>query len=162
MVYWIYYRNKRLRLDILLLVLFCSMGAAAQTEDITRSNDQPLSLQSTNEGDSNSGGEYIGKVYDVLDENPHFPEGNGALLHWLSQKIHYPSGCACVQGRVVISFFVEPDGSLSEIELVREVDPTLDEEALRVVKAMPKWIPAKQNNKPIRAKMTMPIEFRLE
>ena len=63
---------------------------------------------------------------------------------------------------MVISFFVEPDGSLSDIEVVRKVDPLLDEEALRVVKAMPKWIPAKQNNTPIRAKMTMPIEFRLE
>ena len=154
--------HSKIRLGILLLVLFCSMGAAGQTVDITRSNDQPMSLQSTNEGDSISGGEYAGKVYDALVENPHFHGGNGALLQWLSENIRYPSRCACVQGRVVISFFVEPDGSLSDIELVRKVDPMLDKEALRVVKAMPKWIPAKQNNTPIRAKMTMPIEFRLE
>jgi TonB family protein len=63
---------------------------------------------------------------------------------------------------VVVSFFVEPDGSLSDIELVRKVAPELDEEVLRVVKAMPKWIPASQNNKPIRAKFTMPITFRSE
>lgn len=63
---------------------------------------------------------------------------------------------------MVISFFVEPDGSLSDIEIVRKVNPELDEEALRVVKAMPKWFPAKQNSTPIRAKMTMPIEFRLQ
>ena len=151
-----------LRLGILLLVLFCSMGAAAQTKDVIRSNDQPKSLQSSNEGDSISRGKNVGKVYDALVENPHFPGGNGALLHWLSENIHYPSGCACVQGRVVISFFVEPDGSLSDIEIVRKVNPELDEEALRVVKAMPKWFPAKQNNTPIRAKMTMPIEFRLQ
>jgi protein TonB len=138
------------------------MGLAAQTEDVIRSNDQPVSLQSSNDEDSISGGEYVGKVYDSLVENPHFPGGHGALLHWLSENIHYPSGCACVQGRVVISFFVEPDGSISDIELLRKVDPLLDEEALRVVKAMPKWIPSKQNNIPKRAKMTMPIEFRLE
>ncbi|MBR3090026.1 MAG: TonB family protein, partial [Prevotella sp.] len=64
--------------------------------------------------------------------------------------------------RVVVSFFVEPDGSLSDIELVRKVAPELDEEVLRVVKAMPKWIPASQNNTPIRAKFTMPITFRSE
>ena len=154
--------HSTLRLGILLLVLFCSMRLAALTKDVIRSNDQPKSFQSSNEEDSISGGEYVDKVYDALVENPHFHGGNGALLKWLSENIRYPSGCACVQGRVVISFYVEPDGSLSDIEVVRKVDPELDEEALRVVKAMPKWIPAKQNNKPIRAKMTMPIEFRLQ
>lgn len=153
--------HSTLRLGISLLILFCSMVATAQTEDVIRSNDQPKSLQSSNERDSISGGKDVDKVYDALVENPHFPGGNDALLHWLSENIHYPSGCACVQARVVISFFVEPDGSLSDIKLLRKVDPLLDEEALRVVKAMPKWIPAKQNNKPIRAKMTLPIEFRL-
>ena len=59
-------------------------------------------------------------------------------------------------------FFCRTRGPISDIELLRKVDPLLDEEALRVVKAMPKWIPSKQNNIPIRAKMTMPIEFRLE
>ena len=85
------------------------MGLAAQTEDVIRNSDQPKSFQSSNDGDSISGGEYVGKIYEALVENPHFPGGNGALLHWLSENIHYPSGCACVQGRVVISFFVEPE-----------------------------------------------------
>ena len=154
--------HSTLRHGILFLVLFCSMGLAAQTEDVIRNIDQPNFFQSSNDGDSISGGEYVGKIYEALVENPHFPGGNGALLHWLSENIHYPPVCENIQGRVVISFFVEPDGSLSDIELVRKVDPMLDEEALRVVKAMPKWIPSKQNNIPIRAKMTMPIEFRSE
>ena len=155
-------RHSTLRQSLLLLVWLCSLGVAAQSNKTTQSNEQPVSLQSSNESDSIMGGEYVGKIYDALVENPHFPGGNGALLHWLSENIHYPSGCACVQGRVVISFFVEPDGSISDIELLRKVDPLLDEEALRVVKAMPKWIPSKQNNIPIRAKMTMNIEFRSE
>ena len=155
-------RHSTLRQSLLLLVWPCSLGVAAQSNKTTQSNEQPVSLQSSNESDSITGGEYVGKIYDALVENPHFPGGKGALLHWLSENIHYPSGCACVQGRVVISFFVEPDGSISDIELLRKVDPLLDEEALRVVKAMPKWIPSTQNNIPIRAKMTMPIEFRLE
>ena len=138
------------------------MGVLAQTSKAAQNNGLPVSLPSTNKGDTITEREFTGKVYDVVDEHPHFPGGNGALLDWLSKNIHYTSGCASIQGRVVVSFFVEPDGSLSDIELVRKVAPELDEEVLRVVKAMPKWIPASQNNKPIRAKFTMPITFRSE
>lgn len=154
--------HTTLRLGILLLVMTCSMSVIAQTSKTAQNNDQPVSLPSTNEGDTIMEREFTGKVYDVVDENPCFPGGNGAMLDWLSKNIHYTSGCASIQGRVVVSFFVEPDGSLSDIELVRKVAPELDEEVLRVVKAMPKWIPASQNNKPIRAKFTMPITFRSE
>ena len=150
------------RLSILLLALTCSMGVTAQTSKAAQNNGLPVSLPSTNKGDTITEREFTDKVYDVVDEHPHFPGGNGALLDWLSKNIHYTSGCASIQGRVVVSFFVEPDGSLSDIELVRKVAPKLDEEVLRVVKAMPKWIPASQNNKPIRAKFTMPITFRSE
>ena len=150
------------RLSILLLALTCSMGVTAQTSKAAQNNGLPVSLPSTNKGDTITEREFTSKVYDVVDEHPHFPGGNGALLDWLSKNIHYTSGCASIQGRVVVSFFVEPDGSLSDIELVRKVAPELDEEVLRVVKAMPKWIPASQNNKPIRAKFTMPITFRSE
>ena len=154
--------HTTLRLGILLLVMTCSMSVIAQTSKTAQNNDQPVALPSMNEGDTITEREFTGKVYDVVDEHPHFPGGNGALLDWLSKNIHYTSGCASIQGRVVVSFFVEPDGSLSDIELVRKVDPVLDEEVLRVVKAMPKWIPASHNNKPIRAKFTMPITFRSE
>jgi protein TonB len=138
------------------------MGVTAQTSKTAQNNGLPVSLPSTNKGDTITEKEFTDKVYDVVDEHPHFPGGNGALLDWLSNNIHYTSGCSSIQGRVVVSFFVEPDGSLSDIELVRKVAPELDEEVLRVVKAMPKWIPASQNNKPIRAKFTMPITFRSE
>ena len=154
--------HTTLRLGILLLVLTCFMGVTAQTSKTAQNNGLPVSLPSTNKGDTITEREFTDKVYDVVDEHPYFPGGNGALLDWLSKNIHYTSGCASIQGRVVVSFFVEPDGSLSDIELVRKVAPELDEEVLRVVKAMPKWIPASQNNKPIRAKFTMPITFRSE
>ena len=150
------------RLSILLLALTCSMGVTAQTSKAAQNNGLPVSLPSTNKGDTITEREFTSKVYDVVDEHPHFPGGNGALLDWLSKNIHYTSGCASFQGQVVVSFFVEPDGSLSDIELVRKVAPELDEEVLRVVKAMPKWIPAIHNNKPIRAKYTLPITFRSE
>ena len=154
--------NTTLRLSILLLVLTCFMGVTAQTNKAAQNNNQPVSLSSTNEGDTITEREFTGKVFDIVDEHPHFPGGNGALLDWLSKNIHYTSGCASIQGRVVVSFFVEPDGSLSDIELVQKVDPELDNEVLRVVKAMPKWIPVIHNGKAIRAKYTLPITFRCE
>ena len=151
-----------LRQGILLLVLTCSMGVTAQTSKAVQSNNQPVTLPSTNKGDTITDRVSTGKIYDVVDENPHFPGGNGAMLDWLSKNIHYTSGCASIKGRVVVTFYVEPDGSLSDIELVQKVDSELDKEVLRVVKAMPKWIPASQNNKPIRTKYTLPIGFRCE
>ena len=154
--------HTTLRLGILHLVLTCFMGVTAQTSKTAQNNGLPVSLPSTNKGDTITEKEFTDKVYDVVDEHPHFPGGNGALLDWLSKNIHYTSGCASIQGRVVVSFFVEPDGSLSDIELVRKVDPVLDEEVLRVVKAMPKWRPASHNNIPIRAKYTLPIIFRYD
>ena len=154
--------HTTLRLSMLLLVLTCSMGVTAQTSKTAQNNGLPVSLPSTNKGDTITEKEFTDKVYDVVDEHPHFPGGNGALLDWLSKNIHYTSGCASIQGRVVVSFFVEPDGSLSDIELVQKVDPELDNEVLRVVKAMPKWIPVVHNGKAIRAKYTLPITFRSE
>ena len=154
--------HTTLRLSILLLVLTCFMGVTAQTSKAAQNNNQPVSLPSTNKGDTIPEREFTDKVYDVVDEHPHFPGGNGALLDWLSKNIHYTSGCASIHGRVVVSFFVEPDGSLSDIELVQKVDPELDNEVLRVVKAMPKWIPVVHNGKAIRAKYTLPITFRSE
>ena len=115
--------HTTLRLGILLLVLACSMGVTAQTSKTAQNNNQQVSLPSTNKGDTITDRVSTGKIYDVVDENPHFPGGNGAMLDWLSKNIHYSSGCASLQGRVVVSFYVEPDGSLSDIELVQKVDP---------------------------------------
>ena len=154
--------HTTLRLGILLLVLTCFMGVSAQTSKAAQNNNQPVSLQSTNEGNTITEREFTGKIFDIVDENPHFPGGNEAMLDWLSKNIHYTSGCASIHGRVVVSFFVEPCGSLSDIELVQKVDPELDNEVLRVVKAMPKWIPVVHNGKAIRAKYTLPITFRSE
>ena len=151
-----------LRLGILLLVLLCSLGVAAQTEDEIRSNDQPLSLQSTNEGDSITEEEYVGKVYDVVEEPPSFPGGQTSLMSWLAENIHCPSTCKSISGRVVLSFIVETDGTLSNIQIVRNLDTEFDEECIRVVKAMPKWIPGKQNGQAVRVKYNLPLTICLQ
>ena len=153
-----------LRLGILLLVLFCSMGMAAQNNKTTQSNGQPESLLSSNKGDSISGKEFFGRVYDKVEEPPSFPGGTDALVSWLAENVHYPSelGDICISGRAVTSFIVEPDGSLSNIQVEHQLHPVIDDEAIRVVKAMPKWIPGKQNGQVVRVKYFLPIRFILQ
>lgn len=104
------------------------------------------------------------KVFDVVEEMPSFPGGMGALMSWLSQNIKYPVIAAenGVQGRVIVQFVVEKDGSVTDVHVAKSVDPSLDKEATRVVKAMPKWNPGKQNGSAVRVKYTVPVSFKLQ
>ncbi len=104
------------------------------------------------------------KVFDVVEEMPSFPGGQGALMAFLSSNIKYPVVAQenGVQGRVIVGFVVERDGSISDVKVMRSVDPSLDREAQRVVKAMPKWKPGKQNGSAVRVKYTVPVVFRLQ
>ena len=108
--------------------------------------------------------EVANKVFDVVEEMPSFPGGQGALMAFLSSNIKYPVVAQenGVQGRVIVGFVVEKDGSISDVKVMRSVDPSLDREALRVVKAMPKWKPGKQNGSAVRVKYTVPVVFRLQ
>lgn len=107
------------------------------------------------------------KVFDVVEQMPRFPgdNGDGAVLNsWLSKNLRYPPIAEenGIKGRVVCQFVVERDGSISDIRVVRSVDPSLDKEAVRVIKAMPKWIPGKQNGSSVRVKFTLPVTFTLQ
>lgn len=104
------------------------------------------------------------KVFDVVEEMPSFPGGNGALMSYLQSNVKYPIVAQenGVQGRVQIGFVVEPDGSISGVKVVRSVDPSLDKEAMRVVRSMPRWNPGKQNGQAVRVKYTVPVLFRLQ
>lgn len=103
-------------------------------------------------------------VFVVVETMPSFPGGDAALFKYLSDNIKYPviaqeSG---VQGRVICQFVVNRDGSIVDIEVVRSVDKSLDAEAVRVIKSMPKWSPGKQRGKSVRVKYTLPVNFRLQ
>ena len=108
--------------------------------------------------------EVANKVFDVVEEMPSFPGGQGALMAFLSSNIKYPVVAQenGVQGRVIVGFVVEKDGSISDVKVMRSVDPSLDREAQRVVKAMPKWKPGKQNGSAVRVKYTVPVVVRLQ
>ena len=108
--------------------------------------------------------EVSNKVFDVVEEMPHFPGGPAALRAFLSSNTKYPVVAQenGVQGRVIVSFVVERDGSITDVRVVRSVDPSLDREATRVVKSMPRWSPGKQNGSAVRVKYTVPVVFRLQ
>ena len=103
------------------------------------------------------------QIFQVVEENPEFPGGMKECMKFLNNNIKYPqiSQENGVQGRVIIQFGVNADGSIVDPVVVRGVDPYLDKEALRVIKLMPKWKPGKQRGKAVRVRYTQPVLFRL-
>lgn len=104
------------------------------------------------------------KVFDFVEQMPTFPGGDAALMAYLGKAIKYPviaeeNG---IQGRVICTFVVERDGSITDVKVAKSVDPSLDKEATRVIKSMPHWIPGKQNGSAVRVKFTLPVTFRLQ
>lgn len=103
-------------------------------------------------------------VFQVVEKMPSFPGGDAALFKFLGDNVKYPviaqeNG---VQGRVICQFVVNRDGSIVDVEVVRSVDASLDKEAIRVIKSMPKWSPGQQRGKPVRVKYTLPVNFKLQ
>ncbi|NDP20960.1 MAG: energy transducer TonB [Paludibacter sp.] len=103
-------------------------------------------------------------VFQVVETMPTFPGGDAELFKFLSNNVKYPviaqeNG---IQGRVICQFVVNKDGSIVDVEVVRSVDASLDKEAIRVIKSMPKWSPGKQRGKPVRVKYTLPVNFKLQ
>ena len=103
-------------------------------------------------------------AFQVVEEMPEFPGGIGECLKFLGRNIKYPvqSQQAGVQGKVIVQFVVEKDGSISNPKVVRSIDPDLDGEAIRVISIMPKWKPGMQKGQPVRVKYTVPVTFRLD
>lgn len=100
----------------------------------------------------------------MVEQKPEFPGGEAAMYKWLGDNIVYPSAASeeGVQGRVVVEFVVGKDGSISNVKVVRPRHPALDKEALRVVKAMPKWLPGRNNGQPVKVTYTLPVTFKLQ
>ena len=103
-------------------------------------------------------------TFDVVEQMPEYPGGPKALMEFLNNNVQYPAEAekAGIQGRVIATFVVEKDGSISNAKVVKSVDPLLDAEALRVIDAMPNWKPGMQNGKIVRVKYTIPLSFHLD
>ncbi|MDE6247471.1 MAG: TonB family protein [Muribaculaceae bacterium] len=104
------------------------------------------------------------KIFVAVEQPAEFPGGAAAMMKWLSNNIRYPESAQQngISGRVVVKFVVEKDGSIGQPSIVKGVDRDLDQEALRVVKRMPKWQPGKNNGQPVRSYFNLPVTFRLQ
>ncbi|NDV63798.1 energy transducer TonB [Bacteroides sp. 224] len=104
------------------------------------------------------------EIFTVVEAMPEFPGGDAALLAYMKNNMKYPSipQEQGIQGRVIIQFIVDKDGTITDPTVVRGVDPYLDKEAMRVIKGMPKWTPGMQRKVPVRVKYTLPVTFRLQ
>ena len=105
-----------------------------------------------------------GEIFLVVEDRPQFPGGDAELMKFLQQNIKYPKEAQeqGKQGRVIVQFVVNKDGSICEDTIIRSVDPQLDAEAIRVIRSMPNWTPGKQKGEPVRVRFTIPVTFRLQ
>jgi TonB family protein len=120
-------------------------------------------LDYTGSDSSNSLDEEDNYVYDEADVMPQFPGGQEALRRYISSNVRYPKMAFenGVDGKVVVAFVVERDGSITGANAVVKADPLLNKEAIRLIMNMPRWKPGIQNGKPIRVKTTVPVVFRI-
>lgn len=104
------------------------------------------------------------EIFQVVEKMASFPGGNAKLMEFLRKELVYPQIAIDnnVQGRVFVQFVVNRDGSIQDVKVTRGVDPILDEEAIRVVKKMPKWVPAEQRGKTVRSRFTLPVMFKFK
>ena len=144
-----------------------SEDGSVSVESITKKSDGDGEFsvyESTKPGrGGSSGNSEEGEIFQVVEEQPMFPGGMEEMMKFLQQNIKYPKEAQeqGKQGRVVVQFVVNKDGSISNDTIVRSVDPSLDAEALRVVRSMPNWTPGKQKGKPVRVRFTLPVTFHL-
>jgi protein TonB len=103
------------------------------------------------------------EIFLVVEDQPEFPGGTAALMEYLRKNIKYPAICRenNIQGKVIVTFVVNKDGSIVDIEVIKSVNPSLDKEAIRVISQMPNWKPGAQRGKPVRVKYSVPVNFRL-
>ena len=138
----------------------CSQDAS-QTEDAKEEVVAPVSPEAKEAPADSTAKE---EVFMVAEQMPEFPGGMKELLKFLQDNLKYPENAMKnnVQGRVIVQFVVEKDGTLTEFKVARSVDPDLDAEALRVLQTMPKWKPGMQRGKLVRVKFTVPVSFKLQ
>ena len=135
---------KKMKKLILMLLMAecCLMTAHAQKTVVSQTNQ---------------------KVFDTVEQMPEYPGGMQAMIAFLQTNMKYPEDAAKqkVEGRVMVQFIVDTDGSISDVHVAKQVFPSLDAEAIRVVQAMPKWTPGKEKGNVVRVKYNLPIVFRM-
>ena len=145
-------------LDEMVVVGYASNGVGAPSSDSDKKVVAVVDIPKVKETPQEK------VIFQVVEEMPEFPGGMAEAMKFLAKNIKYPVAAqqAKIEGRVIVQFVIERDGSVSDVKVMRGVNPELDAEAIRVVSMMPKWIPGKQRGKAVAVKYTMPIMFRLQ
>ena len=154
----------RVKYLYMLPVAAICMIACTQSPKSADMAEEETSIEQTTKVENSSENATVSEehIYQVVEENPEFPGGHKEAIKFLSKNINYPKACQekGIQGRVIVQFIVTKEGDIKDPVVVRGVDPQLDAEALRVIKAMPKWKPAKQKGKAVNVRYTQPVWFR--
>ena len=162
--------EKRQRMGKAAVVAGLSVGLLGASQVALAQQPDPLGLDTTEvvlEGcvvpEMGEVGNPEHEVYQIVEQMPQFPNGEEAMMQYIAEQVKYPAEAkkADAQGRVFVGFIVEPDGSLSDFKVLRGIGHGCDEEALRVVKSMPKWKPGMQRGKAVRVQYLVPVNFML-
>jgi tonB family C-terminal domain len=148
-------KQSHLGIRLILASLFFFIG---MTMSYAQTKSQPTKEATASSQDDPE------KIYESVDESPTFPGGFKALLKYLAKNIQYPQEAvkSMIQGKVILQFVIERDGTIGDLGVRQGVDPLLDAEAIRVVRSMPRWTPGKKDDKAVRCHFILPVVFRLK
>ena len=135
----------------------CSNGKIQRTVSDNAKQWRTAVIKPTADPDSS-------KIFGAAEEMPSFPGGEKALMQYIKDNTYYPEEMCegAAQGRVMVGFVINEDGSISDVKVLRSLTPEFDEVAVKIVKGMPRWNPGKQNGKAVKTKYTVPVSFRTE
>ncbi len=144
-------------MSIIMLTCILAGCKKKQKEQVNTETAQTLESETIEDKEEND------EVYQVVDQMPEFPGGMEALEAFIKDNIHYPDSAKNnnMQGRVLVSFVVNKDGSIADPVVIRSADHIFDNEAITVIRSMPNWIPGKMNGETVRVQFTVPVTFRL-
>ncbi len=159
-------RNKKISLERksnkFSKTTMCYSPIAAKKEELKKLKEPLITCYDTEVIERDTVAVDSNYIYQVVDRMPQFSKGSDSLSTYVSKNLKWPNTDADVQGKVILRFVVNTNGSISNIEILRSLDPLFDAEAIRVIKTLPKFIPGKQNGQTVRVYYTLPITFRLE
>ena len=148
--------------------LILAMGTLCYAEPFVADSTKRVSSQLPNDSialrkDSDSAVIREDSVYHRynVDKMAQFPGGRDSLKYFIESNLCYPHLLDCVEGSVIVRFIVEKDGSISDVKVIRSIEPLVDDEAVRVIRSMPKWIPAEKDGKAVRYRFMLPVKFGL-
>ena len=155
---------ESLLLKNICLSVILAMGTLCYAEPFVADTAKRVSSQSPNDNialrkDSDSAVIREDSVYRHVDKRAQFPGGPDSLKSFIESNLCYPNLLDCVEGSVIVRFIVEKDGSISDVKVIRSIEPLVDDEAVRVVRSMPKWIPAEKDGKAVRYRFMLPVKF---